>query len=80
VEDAAVDVRLFEATRFTLLQRYESTGLIGERYLLTNLSEATLALESRWFDKEGVLGVAIEQSRLEPQASTTVFVLRSATP
>ena len=80
VEDTALDVRLWQATRFTLLRRYESPGLIGERYLLTNLGEAALALESRWFDKEGVLGVAVEQAMLEPQASTNVFVLRAATP
>jgi len=80
VEDTALDVRLWQATRFTLVRRYESPGLIGERYLLTNLGEAALALESRWFGKDGVLGVAVEQATLEPQASTHVFVLRAATP
>ena len=80
VEDNALDVRLWQATRFTLLRRYESSGLIGERYLLTNLGEAALALESRWFAKDGVLGIAVEQMMLEPQASTNVFVLRAATP
>ena len=80
VEDTALDVRLWQATRFTLLRRYESPGLIGERYLLTNLGEAALALESRWFGKDGVLGVAVEQATLEPQASTHVFVLRAAMP
>ena len=66
----AVGPRLRRSTRF----------LRGERYLLTNLGEAALALESRWFSTEGVLGVAVEQMRLEPQASTNVFVLRAATP
>jgi len=80
VEDTALDVRLWQGTRFTLLRRYESPVLIGERYLFTNLGEAALALESRWFGKEGVLGVAVEQATLEPQASTHVFVLRAATP
>ena len=80
VEDAALDVRLWQGTRFTLLRRYESPGLVGERYLLTNLGEAALALESRWFEKDGVLGVAVENATLEPQASTNVFVLRAATP
>ena len=80
VEDTALDVRLWQATRFTLLRRYETPGLIGERYRLTNVGAAALALESRWFDKEGVLGIAVEQTMLEPQASTNVFVLRAATP
>ena len=80
VEDTLLDVRLWQATRFTLLRRYESPGLIGERYRLTNLGETALALESRWFAKDGVLGIAVEQTMLEPQASTHVFVLRVATP
>jgi len=80
VEDTAIDVGLWQDTRFTLLRRFEMPGLIGERYLLTNLGEKTLALESRWFNKEGVLGVAVEQSTLEPKASINVFVLRGETP
>jgi len=80
VEDAALEVRLWQGTRFTLLRRFEAPGLVGERYLLTNLGEAALALESRWFKKEGVLAVAVEDATVEPQASTNVFVLRAATP
>lgn len=80
VEETARDVRLWQATRFTLLRTYATPGLIGERYRLTNLGDAALALEARWLDREGVLGVAIEQATLEPQASTQVFVLRTAKP
>jgi conjugal transfer pilus assembly protein TraK len=80
VEDTAIEVRLWQDTRFTLLRRYETPGLIGERYLLTNLGEKVLALESRWFNREGVLGVAVEQAMLEPNTSTNVFVLRAGTP
>jgi conjugal transfer pilus assembly protein TraK len=80
IEDTAIEVRLWQNTRFTLLRRYETPGLIGERYLLTNLGDAALGLESRWFNREGVLGVAVEQMRLESQASTNVFVLRAETP
>jgi conjugal transfer pilus assembly protein TraK len=80
IEDTAIDVRLWQDTRFTLLRRYETPGLIGERYLLTNLGEAPLALESRWLDKEGVLAVSVEQALLEPMASTNVFVVRAEAP
>ena len=80
IEDTVRDVRLWQATRFTLLRTYATPGLIGERYLLTNLGDAALAVEAPWLDREGVLGVSIEQATLEPQASTQVFVLRVATP
>ena len=80
VEDTALEVRLWDTTRFTLLRRFETPELVGERYLLTNLGEVALPLESPWFSKEGVLAVAVEQAVLEPQASTNVFVLRATTP
>jgi conjugal transfer pilus assembly protein TraK len=80
VEETAIEVGLWKDTRFTLLRRYETPELIGERYLLTNLGDKALALQSRWFNKEGVLGVAVEQSMLEPKASTNIFVLRAGTP
>jgi conjugal transfer pilus assembly protein TraK len=80
VEDTAIDVRLWQDTRFTLLRRYETPGLVGERYLLTNLGDKALGLESRWFMRNGVLGVAVEQAMLEPNGSTNVFVLRAETP
>jgi conjugal transfer pilus assembly protein TraK len=80
IEDTAIEVRLWQDTRFTLLRRYETPGLIGERYLFTNLGDKALALKSRWFDTEGVLGVAVEQAMLAPNASANVFVLRAGTP
>lgn len=80
IEETAQDVRLWPATRFTLLRRYESPGLVGERYLLTNLGAAPITVQARSLRKEGVLGVAVEDATLEPQASTHVFVLRVATP
>jgi conjugal transfer pilus assembly protein TraK len=80
VEETAIEVGLWQDTRFTLLRRYETPGLVGERYLLTNLGDKALALESQWFRRNGVLGVAVEQAMLEPNATTNVFVLRAETP
>lgn len=80
VEDVAVDVGLWPGTRFTLLRRFETPSLVGERYLLTNVGELPIALPSRQFDRDGVLGVAVERALLEPRASTNVFVLRGLTP
>ena len=77
VEDTALDVRLWQATRFTLLRRYESPGLIGERYLLTNLGAAALALESRCSTRKACW-VAVEQTMLEPQAATFCIAGRDA--
>jgi conjugal transfer pilus assembly protein TraK len=80
IEDSAIDVRLWQNTRFTLLRRYETPRFVGERYLLTNVGGETINLEPRWFKREGVLAVAVEQATLASDASTNVFILRAEAP
>jgi len=78
VEEVNRPVQLWTETRFTMLRRYESRGLIGEKYLLTNISNEPMMLAEQEFDREqgDVLGVSIESHNLRPGESTNVFVLR----
>lgn len=82
VEEIGRPVVLWREARFTLLRRYEGRGLVGEVYLLQNVSSAVMRLAEQEFDRpEHVTGVAIEQHQLEPGAATTVYVLqRGAQP
>ena len=59
-------VQLWTESRFTLLRLYEGRGLIGEKYLLTNISDEPMVLAEQEFDRaEGdVLGVSIESHNL----------------
>jgi conjugal transfer pilus assembly protein TraK len=52
--------------------------LIGEKYLLTNISNEPMVLAEQEFDREqgDVVGVSIESHNLRPGESTNVFVLR----
>ena len=78
VEEVNRPVQLWSETRFTMLRLYESRGLIGEKYLLTNISNTPMVLAEQEFDREqgDVVGVSIESHNLRPGESTNVFVLR----
>lgn len=78
VEEVNRPMQLWTECRFTLLRVYEGRGLIGEKYLLTNVSGAPMVLAEQEFDREQgeVVGVAIESHNLRPGESTNVFVLR----
>ncbi|MCK7499558.1 MAG: type-F conjugative transfer system secretin TraK [Comamonadaceae bacterium] len=60
------------------MRLYEGRGLIGEKYLLTNVSAAPMVLAEQEFDREDgdVVAVAIENHNLRPGESTSVYVIR----
>ena len=78
VEEVNRPVQLWTESRFTLLRLYEGRGVIGEKYLLTNISNEPMVLAEQEFDRDqgDVLGVSIESHNLRPGESTNVFVLR----
>jgi conjugal transfer pilus assembly protein TraK len=82
VEEAHQNLQLWAEARFSLMRRYEGRGLTGEKYLLQNVSAATMVLAEQEFDRPDskaggqVLGVAIEHHNLKPGETTNVFVIR----
>ena len=78
VEETHRSVPLWIEARFSLVRQYEGRGLIGEKYLLQNVSNAPMVLAEQEFDREagGVAGVSIEQHNLRPGESTSVYVIR----
>ena len=78
VEEANRPIQLWTEARFSLMRTYEGHGLIGEKYLLTNVSNEVMVLAEQEFDRaEGaVVGVAIENLNLRPGESTSVYVIR----
>jgi len=73
------DIPLWQQVRFTLKQRVEGRGLVGEHYALQNLGSDPIVLAEQEFDREGagVAAVAIEHHTLRPGERTDVYVLRS---
>jgi conjugal transfer pilus assembly protein TraK len=78
VEEVNSPIPLWTEARFSLMRRYAGRGLLGEKYLLQNTSQALMVLAEQEFDREGdqVLGVAIENHNLQPGETTNVFVIR----
>ena len=78
VEEVNRPVQLWAEARFTLTRLFEGRGLVGERYLLTNVSEQPMVLAEAEFDRADgqVLAVAIETHNLRPADSTSVYVIR----
>jgi conjugal transfer pilus assembly protein TraK len=71
-------IQLWNEAKFSLTRTVEGRGLIGEKYLLTNVSNQTMVLAEQEFDRAegGVVGVAIENLNLRPGESTSVYVIR----
>ena len=78
MEEVNRPMQLWAEAKFSLMRRYEGRGLVGEKYLLQNVSAAVMVLAEQEFDREGagVVGVAVENHKLRPGESTTVFVVR----
>ncbi|WP_136415872.1 type-F conjugative transfer system secretin TraK [Herbaspirillum sp. ST 5-3] len=78
VDEVNIPRALWAEAKFTLLRVIEGRGLIGEKYLLTNVSNATMVLAEQEFDREegNVLAVSIDNLNLRPGESTNVYVIR----
>lgn len=81
VENVAHTITLWREARFTLERTYRGRGLVGERYVLQNVSDAPMVLTEQEFDRAddeagSVAGVAIEHHNLRPDERTLVFVIR----
>ena len=78
VEETHGAFPLWNEARFSRVRQYEGRGLVGEKYLLQNISEAPMVLAEPEFDREqgSVVGIAVEHHNLRPGESTSVYVIR----
>lgn len=78
IDEVNRPIQLWAEARFSLIRLYEGRGLIGERYILTNVSNQNMVLTEQEFDRESgtILAVSIENHNLRPGESTTVYVIR----
>ena len=78
VEETHGTLPLWNEARFSRVRQYEGRSLVGEKYLLQNISEAPMVLAEPEFDREqgSVVGIAVEHHNLRPGESTSVYVIR----
>jgi conjugal transfer pilus assembly protein TraK len=77
-EEVNIPKILWAEARFTQTRLYEGRDLIGEKYVLTNVSNETMVLTEQEFDREGgnVAAISVENLNLRPGESTNVYVIR----
>lgn len=73
-----VPVALWSESQFVLRERTAARGLLGETFVLTNISTRVLRLAEQEFFKSGVIAVAVEQHILRPGETTSVYVVSGA--
>lgn len=78
VEEVDRPIQLWTEAKFSLIRLYDGRGLLGERYILTNVSNQDMVLAEQEFDRDGggVLAVSVENHNLRPGESTSVYVIR----
>jgi len=80
IRDSGQAVALWTETQFTLQRQFFARSIVGEHYLLTNVSPSEMVLAEPQLYKEGVRGVAIEWHTLQPGESTNVYIVRDRGP
>lgn len=78
VDEVNIPRNLWAEAKFTLTRLYEGRGLIGEKYVLTNVSKEPMVLAEQEFDREegNVAAISIDNLNLRPGDSTNVYVIR----
>ena len=78
VEETHGTLPLWNEVRFSRVRQYEGRGLVGEKYVLQNISDAPMVLAEPEFDREpgNVVGIAVEYHNLRSGESTSVYVIR----
>lgn len=69
-------VGLWQEARFLELRRVTHRRLTGSVFDLTNVSETPMVLDEREFFDAGVVATGIVKTRLAPNESTRVYVIR----
>ena len=74
--EPARDIALWPGTSLSLQRVLQGTGVVGEKYQLTNISDTDLVVAETALFKSGVMAVSVEQPSLRPGEATNLFVIR----
>lgn len=67
---------LWQEAAMTLERQYIAGDIVGERYMVANVSKEAMVLDEREFYRKGVSVIALDQLNLAPGASTRLYVIR----
>jgi conjugal transfer pilus assembly protein TraK len=69
-------VPLWKEVRCVYLEKYFDDDLIGEKYVITNISKKDLLMVEQELYRKGVVSVAIEDMTLAPGNSALFYIVR----
>ena len=75
-QELARDIALWPGTRLTLQRVLLGSGVVGEKYQLTNTGNTAMEVVETALFKSGVMAVSVEQPSLRPGETTNLFVIR----
>lgn len=85
LQDAAVDkvdvnaeIPLWKEGYLTLAARYHQADLVGEKYLLKNVSRRDMLLVEQELFRRGVRAVSVQHQTLTPGDSTAIYIVRKS--
>ena len=76
VKEVGQRIDLWQEATMTLERQYVAGDVVGERYMVANVSKQPIVLDEREFYRKGVSVVALDQLNLAPGASTRLYVIR----
>jgi conjugal transfer pilus assembly protein TraK len=76
ITEVGRQVDLWKEASMSLERQYIAGDIVGERYVVGNVSKEPMVLDEREFFRTGVGVVAIEQLNLAPGGSTRVYLIR----
>lgn len=80
IREVGRQLALWKEASMSLERQYIAGAIVGERYLVSNVSAAPMVLDEREFYRKGVSVVAVERLNLAPGDATRVYVIREKKP
>lgn len=69
------EIPLWAEAKFVLVKKFPDGDLVGEKYVLTNISNEPMNIAEQELYRAGVLAVAVENHILAPGATTNVYIV-----
>lgn len=76
VREMRQEIPLWQESKLMLQRTYIGRSVVGEKFLLTNVSGKPMVIAEPELSRRGVISVSVENMNLAPGESTNVFVVR----
>lgn len=78
-QDVNEIIPLWAESTFVKVKVIKGNSLLGEKYVLRNISKKPMVIDERELYRKGVVSIAVDQPNLQPTESTAVYVISNDT-